>query len=254
VVCLLLVCRLMKKFFPASFLFYLLLVIGPGGDQVFGAAKHFPGVLTYRVRKGDSLWLIAHRYGVTVEELARVNKIEDPSLLREGRELRITMANYDYFDKHLQVKPKVKLRDWKYIVIHHSATDTGNSKRFDYFHRKIRHMPRGMAYHFVIGNGKGLGDGDIELGSRWTLQQPGGHVRQNKYNNIALGICLVGNSEKNLPTKKQIASLIDLVRYLQLKFSIPRGRVLGHREVPGERTKCPGRLFPLRSIRSKILP
>lgn len=234
--------------------FSLVLFLLFWGTSAWAGEKSFPGSLFCRVRKGDTLWSISRRYGLSVQELARANGIDDPYFLRVGQELKIPFSNYDYFEKNLKLKPGLKLKKWKYIVIHHSATDTGNARRFDYFHRKIRHMKRGMAYHFVIGNGRGLGDGEVEVGSRWTLQQPGGHLRQNKYNEIALGICLVGNFDKKPPTKKQMESLRALTRFLQVKSSIPRSRVLGHREMPGARTRCPGRLFPLRSFRQKILP
>ncbi len=216
--------------------------------------KSFPGTLSCEVRKGDTLWSISRRYGLTVDELAEANGIDNVSNLRIGQILTIPEENFDYFEKHLRVNSGVKLNKWKYIVVHHSATDNGNARRFDYFHRKIRHMPRGMAYHFVIGNGSGLGDGEVEVGSRWKLQQPGGHLKSNKLNQEALGICLVGNLEKNSPSKKQLESLRALTRYLQTKFSVPRSRVLGHKEMKGSQTRCPGRNFPLRSFRRRVLP
>ena len=44
-------------------------------------------------------------------------------------------------------------RPWRYIVIHHSATDAGNAGTFDLQHRR-----RGwdeLGYHFGIDNGQG---------------------------------------------------------------------------------------------------
>jgi len=43
----------------------------------------------YVVRPGDTLIRIAARYQVSVEELARVNELEDPNLIRVGQELLI---------------------------------------------------------------------------------------------------------------------------------------------------------------------
>lgn len=43
----------------------------------------------YLVRRGDSLWSIARRYGVTVEALVYVNQIQDPTRLAVGRALVI---------------------------------------------------------------------------------------------------------------------------------------------------------------------
>ena len=40
-------------------------------------------------------------------------------------------------------------------------------KGMDRYHRDERHMEHGLAYHFVIGNGNGMGDGEIGVGQRW---------------------------------------------------------------------------------------
>ena len=65
-------------------------------------------------------------------------------------------------------------RTWKYIVIHHSATDSGSAASFDRSHRKRGWD--GLGYHFVIGNGRGTGDGVVEVGYRWTRQVTGAHA------------------------------------------------------------------------------
>ena len=57
---------------------------------------------------------------------------------------------------------------WQYIVIHHSDVDTGTVKAMDKYHREVRHMENGLAYDFVIGNGSGMGDGEIAVSRRWT--------------------------------------------------------------------------------------
>jgi LysM repeat protein len=41
----------------------------------------------YVVQPGDSLWLIARRFGMTVEELAANNHIEPPYLIYPGQKL-----------------------------------------------------------------------------------------------------------------------------------------------------------------------
>lgn len=46
-----------------------------------------PGPNRYIVRKGDSLWAIAKRYGTTVDALKQLNTITDPTRLRVGTEL-----------------------------------------------------------------------------------------------------------------------------------------------------------------------
>ena len=50
-------------------------------------------------------------------------------------------------------------RQWKYVVIHHSASGTGNAETFDKLHREKRGWVNGLGYDFVIGNGNGSGNG-----------------------------------------------------------------------------------------------
>ena len=93
---------------------------------------------------------------------------------------------------------------WQYIVIHHSGVDTGTVKAMDTYHREVRHMENGLAYDFVIGNGSGMGDGEIAVGRRWTLQLDGGHLASEAQNKVALGICLVGNFDEHRPTPREM--------------------------------------------------
>ena len=48
-----------------------------------------PRTTTYTVRTGDTLGDIGRRHGVTREEIARLNGIEEPDLIFPGQELRI---------------------------------------------------------------------------------------------------------------------------------------------------------------------
>ncbi len=148
-------------------------------------------------------------------------------------------------------------RRWRYIVVHNSGTRQGNAKAFDYYHRNVRGMPNGLAYHFVIGNGTSSGDGEIEIGSRWRRQIQGGHVHSDYLNNIALGICLVGDFNRQEPTKRQIEATEELIRYLRNRVGkIDRNWAIvkAHREINPPRwpTDCPGDKFPYRWIHGRF--
>ena len=135
---------------------------------------------------------------------------------------------------------------WKYIVVHNSGTRQGNAAIFDYYHRHTRHMPNGLAYHFVIGNGTSTGDGQIEIGDRWKRQINGGHVHSDYLNNIALGICLVGDFNRDIPTRAQYAALDELITYLRKRVGRVDRRlsiVKAHREINPVPTDCPGNRF-----------
>ena len=151
----------------------------------------------------------------------------------------------------------VLARRWRYIVVHNSGTRQGNAKAFDYYHLHVRKMPNGLAYHFVIGNGTSTGDGEIEIGNRWKRQINGGHVHSDYLNNIALGICLVGDFNRDTPTKNQLESCEELIRYLRQRVGkIDRkwAIVKPHREINPPRwpTDCPGEHFPYNWIHGRF--
>ena len=56
-------------------------VLIDGGEQ--------PDYVEYTVRRGDTLWDIARRYGTTVEAIVRENAIADPNRIYVGQVLRI---------------------------------------------------------------------------------------------------------------------------------------------------------------------
>jgi N-acetyl-anhydromuramyl-L-alanine amidase AmpD len=144
------------------------------------------------------------------------------------------------------------VRPWKFIIIHHSATRVGNAAAFDAAHR-ARGMINGLAYHFVIDNGSDeMPDGHIETGERWKTQRHGGHCRQAYINETGIGICLVGDFTDSQPTPKQLDSLVLLIRSLQEQFNIPDDHVLGHGEVIGEFSECPGRQFPWDALKKRL--
>jgi len=138
---------------------------------------------------------------------------------------------------------------WKYIVVHNSGSRVGNAHIFDVYHRRVRHMVNGLAYHFVIGNGHGSANGQIEVGHRWVAQLNGGHVASDYLNDIALGICLVGDYNRDVPTKAQLIALNELITYLRYRVGRTQGKesiVKAHKEINPRPTDCPGKYFPYR--------
>jgi hypothetical protein len=145
--------------------------------------------------------------------------------------------------------PAVPPNNWQWIVIHHSATPAGSARAFDASHRH-----RGwdeLGYHFVIGNGTGSGDGQIEVGSRWPKQKWGAHAKtpDNRFNEYGIGICLVGDFSMDRPTPAQIESLTRLVGYLMFTYQIAPSHVLGHGQT--KPTECPGRYVNVAEIRRR---
>ena len=149
-------------------------------------------------------------------------------------------------------EPDTPKRDWKWIVIHHSASARGSASIIDEWHRKGNHWDE-LGYHFVIGNGSDSGDGQIEVGSRWPKQKHGAHCKvgnDETYNETGIGICLVGNFEKTHPSPAQMAALARLVDFLAARYQIDDRHIIGHGGV-GE-TRCPGRYFSLSDLLARL--
>jgi hypothetical protein len=143
---------------------------------------------------------------------------------------------------------RVARNRWKYVIVHNSGTRQGSARIFDYYHRHVRRMPNGLAYHFVIGNGSSSGNGQIEIGNRWTVQLAGGHVHSDYLNYISIGICLVGDFNRDLPTEAQYGALDELIRYLRQRVGKIDGHystVRAHKEINPRPTDCPGNRFPI---------
>lgn len=141
--------------------------------------------------------------------------------------------------------------DWRGIVVHHSGGTRGSAASID-AEQQAQGL-RGLGYHFVIGNGTGSPDGQVEVGFRWTSQLPGAHVQgpnADEYNRRAIGICLVGDGERQSFTDAQIASLIALIGELQSHLELPADALHLHRDIAP--TVSPGRLFPEAAIRDRV--
>jgi LysM repeat protein len=228
-----------------------------------------------KVQKGDTLSKVARENSVKVEDLRKWNRLSGDTI-RPGEALRIRPPGASVTSPAFTPKPpapaptpkkaaepewqfvgparsqieapKNRLRDWEYIVVHHSGTSGGNAKVFDYYHSEERGMENGMAYHFVIGNGTDSGDGQIEVGRRWLKQIQGGHLASEMLNEISIGICLVGDFSRSRVGPRQTASLIELVQYLRKMMPEDRLKFRLHREINTRPTECPGRLFPARAL------
>ncbi len=150
--------------------------------------------------------------------------------------------------------PEELEKSWTAIVIHHSGTTEGNSAIFDKWHREGNHW-EGIGYDFVIGNGTGSGNGEVEVTFRWLQQRTGAHCKtpDNWANLNAVGICLVGDFNHSSPTQRQMESLVKLIRFLQRRYNIPKSHIYGHNTTPGARvTDCPGHKFPMAELKSML--
>lgn len=221
------------------------------------------GELTYVVQRSDTLYGIARKHGVSVAQLAERNGLGKNHHVKIGQRLMVPSSRPaaktppapapassslpESVSDAIRFAPVSKGR-WKHIVIHHSGVSEGTVKGMDRYHREQRHMENGLAYHFVIGNGNGMRDGEIAVGQRWRQQLDGGHLRSESQNRTALGICLVGDFDKRGPSERQMKSLNGLVKALMKRANLSTSAVKTHRQINIIGTKCPGAKFPTKSF------
>jgi N-acetylmuramoyl-L-alanine amidase len=140
---------------------------------------------------------------------------------------------------------------WQSIVIHHSGSLYGTPAGIEAQHKAMN--LEGLGFHFVIGNGSGLSDGEVHVGYRWLDQLPGAHVAGEKgdfYNRNSIGICLVGDGRRKGFTQEQERRLAQLVGALCDKLGIPADHVYLHSDLA--KVDDPGRLFPEAAFREQL--
>jgi len=198
------------------------------------------------VAPGETLWRISNTYGIPMADIIHANNLSKAVQLEKGQRLIIPNAATTK-----AAIPLYQSRKWDYIIIHHSATDVGDAYYFNILHR--RRGWDGIGYDFVIDNGtKGKQSGAIEVSPRWINQENGAHCHASEMNVKGIGICLVGNFSKEQVSNKQMISLVYLVNVLRQHYGIPLSRIMGHGQVPGARTECPGKYFPWREFRERL--
>ena len=148
----------------------------------------------------------------------------------------------------------VEETQWEYIIIHHSATDSGSVESIHAEHLKRRDAEGnrwlGIGYHFVIGNGHGMPDGSVQSTFRWNEQIHGAHSGSEVFNSRGIGICVIGNFDDAAPSKAQLDSLKSLVKVISSRHRITQENFMGHAAV--KTTACPGKHFPLKEVRDVI--
>ncbi len=199
------------------------------------------------IAPAETIYRISKMYDVPVKSILEENQIRDPRKMKVGQRLVIPLAS-----SLRPVIPVFKAKKWKYIIIHHSVTDTGDARSLDLIHRR-RGFDKGLGYHFVIDNGTNTKvDGQIEASARWIKQLNGAHCAASKMNNHAIGICLVGDFTYTQPSSSQMESLLLLTNTLKDYYGIPSSRILRHKDVPGAKTECPGNSFPWYEFKGRL--
>lgn len=144
------------------------------------------------------------------------------------------------FDTNVPLSPG----RWRYIYIHQSWTDGGNSGT-------LAVSASGLPDHFVIGNGNGAADGEIQIGQRWKQQVPAAPpARGFSIAHDCISICLIGDFDRSQPTATQLSRLLDLTNALRARLGIPADRIIFAANSPN--AAGIGRLFPVARFARQI--
>jgi N-acetyl-anhydromuramyl-L-alanine amidase AmpD len=151
----------------------------------------------------------------------------------------------DSMDVIFRTAAPTKADRWNYIYVHQSRTTGGNALT-------LSQRPGGLGDHFVIGNGDGAIDGEIQVAARWDAQlaaaPPPGAASINA---DCISICVIGDFGRSRPTPTQLRRLSQLVTTLQARYRIPADRVM---LVPSDSPAGLGPHFPLPELRQQLLP
>jgi hypothetical protein len=139
---------------------------------------------------------------------------------------------------------------WRYILIHHTASDIGNLDYYKKFHVEQRGWSD-IAYHFIVNNGSmNTTVGEIEESTLWKERRPNLSTRRWYANYFGIAVVLVGNFERHPPPPLQQEALITLLTNLARRYDIPSERIVGHREI--QNTACPGKYMDMNEIRKLV--
>lgn len=127
----------------------------------------------------------------------------------------------------------------QYITVHHDGMDPfyGNdarsaAARLEAIRRAHRDKGWGdIGYHFAV-------DREGRVWEARSLTWQGAHVKDRNEGNI--GICTLGNFDRQSPTPAQTSALSAHVAWLMQRYRVAPKRVLTHQEWPGAQTACPG--------------
>jgi hypothetical protein len=113
---------------------------------------------------------------------------------------------------------------WGHIEIYYSGTHSGNIQQLAFLGGLAD--PEDINCHFVICNGLGGADGQIQPTEKWQWQDPVNrdwlnHEPQTEGEGHTIFICVIADYETVRPTDLQIKITKALAKRLSKKFDIP---------------------------------
>jgi len=122
----------------------------------------------------------------------------------------------------------------EYLIVHHSmASENQTVQSIENYHLDLGW--EGVGYQYLINF----------LGEIWKGRPEyyhGAHCKEQGMNTKSIGICLIGNFDKKLPTEAQIISLKALMKDIQARYNIPNNKIVPHRHFAPYKTCYGSRL------------
>uniref|UniRef100_A0A6H1ZIB7 Putative N-acetylmuramoyl-L-alanine amidase n=1 Tax=viral metagenome TaxID=1070528 RepID=A0A6H1ZIB7_9ZZZZ len=149
------------------------------------------------------------------------------------------------------------MRDWRGLVIHHTVTPETATKKEIY---RIHVVERGwsdIGYHFIV---RRRDDDKWVVEPCRSLSMVGAHAlvdnpdAAGSFNSTHIGLAICGNYSLEAPSDAALEAAAQQAAKLYSAFNM-RGahQVVGHSELPGAATECPGKLFDMGAFRSQVL-
>ncbi len=113
------------------------------------------------------------------------------------------------------------------IILHNTGDKVDTATGVIAYHRRIY---KDVGYHYLIERG-------LTFDGR-PMKYQGAHSRGG--NDGSIGIAMVGNYMEELPSKPNMEELINRLGKLCFQYKIPVESIIGHRDVEGSNTDCPG--------------
>lgn len=129
---------------------------------------------------------------------------------------------------------------WNEIVVVHSGSPVGSPASVESDHRAVGYD--GMGFHFLVGNGTGMSEGQIHVGYRWMDQLDGADLAGMNSSKGIIEVCLVGDGDRRPFGDEQLHRAAQLVAALADRLDIPSSQIRLHNELAT--TTSPGRYFP----------
>lgn len=129
-----------------------------------------------------------------------------------------------------------------HIIMHHSLTRDEDTVSWDAIRRyHVKELGwKDIGYHYGV---ELVGDTyEILVGRQ--LNERGAHCKQKGMNGRSVGICLIGNFDRDRVPEAQFHLAAKLVAGLLTQLDLPTGAIFNHSDFARHKT-CPGEYFNL---------